>query len=124
MSSASGAIARFVIVAPEPSMKKRTPEKSPTPRITPTSDASVRRLLRTRSCQTYLSIDAAVAELQRGIEPGRHSRVVGHYHEGRVLPFLRGQQQVDHDLGVVAVERAGGLVGEDQPRVVDQGARH
>jgi hypothetical protein len=42
----------LVIDAPEPSMKNRTPEKSPTPRVTPTIDATVRRGFRTRSRQT------------------------------------------------------------------------
>src|SRR6202011_3093415 len=74
MSSASGAIARFVIEAPEPSMKKRTPEKRPTPSVTPTSAAAVRRGLRNRSRRTYLAsigggelllYDLAVAQAHR-----------------------------------------------------------
>ena len=52
MSMASGATAREVSVAPEPSMKKRTPANSPTPRTTPASAARVRRGLRTRSRHT------------------------------------------------------------------------
>ena len=52
MSRESGASARLVMLAAEPSMKKRTPEKSPTPSMTPRTDATVRRGFRTRSWVT------------------------------------------------------------------------
>ena len=52
MSSDSGASARRVMVALEPSMKNRTLENSATPSRTPTRAAVVRRGLRIRSRQT------------------------------------------------------------------------
>ena len=69
MSIASGASARFVIVALEASMKKRTPENRPMPSVTPASEASVRRGLWSRSRQTYLST--------RGPGPSASLRIAG-----------------------------------------------
>src|SRR5439155_4111860 len=104
MSRARGEIARAVIVALEPSTKKRTPEKSPTPSVTPTSDASVRRGLRTRSRRTYLSIEPPIAEADRPVHALRDRRVVGDHDErGSELP-LRRQQEVDHGGRVPRVE--------------------
>ena len=52
MSRGSGATARAVIDAEEPSMKNSTAENKPTPSTIPASALSVRLGLRTRSRQT------------------------------------------------------------------------
>src|ERR1700736_6812437 len=133
MSSASGAIARFVIEAPEPSMKKRTPEKSPTPSVTPTSAAAVRRGLRNRSRRTYLAsigggelllYDLAVAQAHRPAHPYSHVAIVGDNHQRRPQLGLRLKQEVDDDRRVLLVEGAGGFVGKDHARVVDERTRN
>jgi hypothetical protein len=56
MSRGSGAMARWVIDAEEPSMKNSTAENSPTPRVIPARVARLLLGLRTRSRQTYLAI--------------------------------------------------------------------
>src|ERR1700674_4102130 len=55
MSMDTGATARWVMVAAELSTKKTIPEKSPTASATPTTEARVRRGLRSRSRRLKLS---------------------------------------------------------------------
>src|ERR1700716_3787421 len=126
MSIATGAIARSVIRAADPSTKKAVEEKRPTARATPTTDAKVRRGLRTRSRRLYLSTshrravadNLAIAERDHALEPSRDVRVVGHDDKGRAGDFLRIEHQVEHRSRGLAVELAGGFISEDEPRSV------
>ena len=117
MSSASGASARWVIVAREPSTKNSTAENSATPSVTPASEASVRRGLRTSSRQTYLSTDAptlprpadvadepSVAKGDGAVHPRGHLRIVRHDDERRAGVALGGEQEVDDRGRVVRVQ--------------------
>ena len=127
MSSGSGSTARCVIEAESPSTKNSTPQKSPTPRLTPTMVDSVRRGLRHRSATTYLA--STCSHLRAG--PGARSsttrsacaaivRVVGDEHRAwRRCSRCTSTSRSMTRQRVVAVERAGRLVGEDHGRPVD-----
>ena len=62
--------------------------------------------------------DPAVAEEHDPVRPGRQLGVVGDDHPGH-SPLARGSDEPHHRLPVGRVERAGRLVGEQQPAVAD-----
>src|ERR1700694_1415254 len=97
MSMATGAMARSVIRAADPSTKNAVDAKRPTARATPMTDARVRRGLRTRSRRLYLSTPhrraiadhLAITERHDASQPRRNIRIVGHNNQGRTRDVLR-----------------------------------
>ena len=66
--------------------------------------------------------DAAVVQVHAAVGEARHHRIVRDHHDGAAL-LVELAQQAQHDLFVLRVEIAGGLVGEDDARIVDERAR-
>ena len=62
--------------------------------------------------------DTTVAQEHHSVSPRRELRVVGHEHPGNAA-LARGAHEAHHALTVDGVERAGGLVREEQPAVSD-----
>ena len=62
--------------------------------------------------------DAAVAQEDDAVGPGRQLRLVGDDDAGD-SPLRGGPQQAHDGLAVHGVERAGRLVGEQQPALAD-----
>ena len=59
--------------------------------------------------------DAAVVQVHAPVGEARHYRVVRDHHDGASL-LVELAQQAQHDLFVLRVEVAGGLVGENDAR--------
>src|ERR1700674_5462588 len=113
--------------AAELSTKKTIPEKSPTARATPTTEARVRRGLRTRSRSVKLSNrlllrQAPVFEADDAVEPPGDGHVVRDDDEGGADRALGLDQEIHGRRRGLAVQLAGGFVGEYQPRLVHQSA--
>ena len=66
--------------------------------------------------------DVAVAQRDAPVRPGGEVEVVRDEHERRAAPGVHSQQDVDDVLPVGRVEIAGGLVREEQARLVGQRA--
>ena len=65
--------------------------------------------------------DATVAQEDHSISPRRKLRVVRHEHAGDA-PLARRPNETHHALAVDGVERAGRLVGQQQPAITDDRA--
>ena len=109
MSSASGATARAVIVAPEPSMKKSTAENRPTPSATPghrgERAARVAHELAPRiamhaglASPSGVLHGLAVAQAEPPVEPCGEREVVGDDDERRAELALGVQQSADDGI--------------------------
>ena len=68
--------------------------------------------------------DRAIAEPQDAVREARELRVVGDEDEGRSQLAVQLAQEAHHVGPVGGVEVAGGLVGEEDPRAVDEGPGH
>ena len=66
----------------------------------------------------------AVVELEHAVHACGEPRVVRHDHQAGAQLAIELEHQREHLLGVAAVEIAGGLVGQHQPRRGHQRARH
>ena len=66
--------------------------------------------------------DAAVAHVDGGIAVGRGFRIVGDHQDGLAQPAVQIAQNVENRFGVLGVQIAGGLVGQENGRVVHDGA--
>jgi hypothetical protein len=62
-------------------------------------------------------VNGAVAVIRRGLG------VVRDHEDGLAQPLVQVAQNLEHGFGVLGVEVAGGLVGQQNGRVVDDGAR-
>ena len=80
------------------------------------------RRRRCRRPRTRIAHDAAVADLDHAVGMRRHLRRVGDQDDGVALP-REVLEQRQHLGAALAVERAGGLVGEDDLAAVHQRAR-
>jgi hypothetical protein len=63
-----------------------------------------------------MQLDAAVRE-------ARHRRIVRHHHDAASL-MVQLAQDAQHDLFVLRVQAAGGLIGQHDLGIVDQRARN
>ena len=75
-----------------------------------------------RRCRRAVVEDQAVLDVDDAVGVGLQARVVGDADHRRAVLLGGALQQADDDLAVLAVERGGGLVGEQQLRVLGQGA--
>lgn len=65
----------------------------------------------------------AVLDEQDAIGVGGGDRILRDHHDGGVQLCVQHLERFKEDGGVARIERAGGLVGKDQLRVGDDGAR-
>ena len=70
----------------------------------------------------HVADDDAVGETDHALGIGRDVGVMSHQHHRHALA-VQFDEQLHHLLGGGGVERAGGLVGQEQERLVDDGAR-
>jgi hypothetical protein len=70
----------------------------------------------------FLGGDFAVMQFDAAVGQARHDGIVRHHHNGAPL-LVKFAQQAQDDFFVDGVEVAGGLVGEHDLRIVDEGAR-
>ena len=64
----------------------------------------------------------AVAQRDRDVGAGRQLRIVRHQHQRRLAGAVDAEQQLDDRVAGGGIEVAGGLVGEQQRRIVGQRA--
>ena len=81
-----------------------------------------RRKLRLDGALLLVGEQPAVADVHGAVGPGGHLGVVGDEHDG-LSALLEAAEGLHHELSRRGVEVARGLVGEDDCRVVDEGAR-
>ena len=70
-----------------------------------------------RRRRVHLNRLDAVAHQDRTVGVAGHPRLVGHHEHGGALLLRRVDEQLHDLVGADRVERAGGLVGEDHPRL-------
>src|ERR1039458_2276247 len=97
------------------------PPNTPAAVATPSSTARFVRQYHVRLRANR--VEVRISQFVPQWEPGGQFRAVSHHHEDGLLPLVQFEQERSHHVGGCLVEIAGGLVAQQQQRLVDEGAR-
>src|ERR1039458_4001411 len=97
------------------------PPNTPAAVATPSSTARFVRQYHVRLRANR--VDVRISQFVPQGEPGGQFRAVSHHHEDGLLPPVQFKQQGGYHVRGCLIEIAGGLVAQQQQRLVDEGAR-